>query len=193
MKIPTRGGFVILLFIAACSQEHKSNQKYFDFDRLIDDQISEMNQRKRVLDKTADMEGIQSDTTFLPSGKGWESELEIFRELEKINKPAYRNTYLVTDPVKDTRSNLLIRRYAAPSEPVSIVEFYYQSEISHLKKIEASITEKNILYTTHRILKMEFEEGEDGRPLLIRYSLNGFQKMFLQDTVRLSMQGQIDW
>jgi hypothetical protein len=40
---------------------------------------------------------------------------------------------------------------------------------------------------------MEFDDGEDGQPLLIRYSMNGFQKMILQDTVHLSMQGQIDW
>ena len=193
MKILKRRGFVTLLFLAACSPEQKSNQKYFDFDRLIDDQISELSQRKRVLDKTADMEGVHSDTTFLPSGKGWASELEIFRELEKINKPTYRKSYALTDPVKDTKSNLLIRRYSAPSEPIPLVEFYYQSEFSHLKKIEASIKEKNLLYTTHRVLKMEFDEGEDGRPLLIRYSLNGFQKMFLRDTVQLSMQGQIDW
>ncbi len=193
MNILTRGGFVALLFIAACSQEQKSNQKYFDFDRLIDDQISELSQRKRVLDKMADMEGSKSDTTFLPSSEGWYTELEIFRELENINKPAYRKAYSLTDSIKDTKSNLLIRRYAAPSEPVSLIEFYYQIEFSRLKKIEACLAEKNLLYSTQRVLKMEFEEGEEGHPLLIRYSMEGFQKMFLRDTVRLSMLGEINW
>ena len=188
-----RGGFAALLFLAACSPEQKSNQKYFDFDRLIDDQVSELSQRKRVLDKMADMEGSKSDTTFLPSSEGWDKELEIFRALEKINKPAYRKAYSITDQVKDTRSNLLIRRYTAPSEPVPLIEFYYQIEFSRLKKIEACLTEKNLLYSTQRVLKMEFEEGEEGHPLLIRYSMEGFQKMFLRDTVRLSMLGEINW
>jgi len=125
--------------------------------------------------------------------KGWETELEIFRELEKINKPAFRKAYTITDSLKDTKSNLMIRRYGATEEPMPRVEFFYMTEFAHLRKIEASITEKNLLYTSHRVLKMEFEEGELGRPLLMGYSINGFQKMFLRDTVRLSMQGHIDW
>ena len=79
------GVYVLLFLLTACRQNQKSNQKYFDFDRLIDDQISELSQRKRVLDKVADIGGSRSDTTFLPSAGGWETELEIFRELEKIN------------------------------------------------------------------------------------------------------------
>ena len=59
----------------------------------------------RVLDKVADMGGLKSDTTFLPSGKGWESELEIFRELETINKPTYQKVYKVEDSMEDTKSN----------------------------------------------------------------------------------------
>ncbi|HRI80115.1 MAG TPA: hypothetical protein PLR06_11320 [Cyclobacteriaceae bacterium] len=152
-----------------------------------------MSQRKRVLDKVADMGGTQSDTTFLPSVKGWETELEIFRELEKINKAASQGEYKIDDQVKDTKSNLFIRRYTANSEPVPIVEFYYQNEFPRLKKIEASIDERNALYSTCRKLKMEFEEGEEGHPLLTRYSVDGFQKMFLRDTVHLSMAGEIDW
>lgn len=193
MKYCTLGVYVLLFFLTACRQNQPSNQKYFDFDKLIDDQISELSQRRRVLDKVADIDGNKSDTTFLPSLKGWETELEIFRELEKINKPASQLIYKLEDHIEDTRSNLLIRRYTAPSESVPIIEFYYQNEFSRLKKIEASIAEKNVLYSAGRVLKLEFEESEEGHPLLIRYSMHGFQKMFLRDSVQLSMVGQIDW
>jgi|SRR6185295_8223112 len=193
MKYRTLGVYILLFLLIACRQNQKSNQKYFDFDRLIDDQISELSQRKRVLDKVVDIGGDKSDTTFLPSVGGWTTELEIFRELEKINKPASQPVYKIEDQVEDTKSNLLIRRYVADSEPVPVIEFYYQKEFAQLKKIEASIGEKNVLYTAHRVLKLEFDEGEEGHPLLIRYSVDGFQKMIMRDTVRISMTGEIDW
>lgn len=183
-----------LLFslVAACSPEEKATTKFFDFDGLINEQISQLSQRMRVLDKEARMSTTESDTAFLPSVKGWESELEIFRQLETLNKPTFQSVYRIEDSVKDTRSNLKIRQYAAADVPIPIVRFYYQDEFSRLKRIDAVITEKNPLFTTYRTLTMEFDE-DDGKPLLTRYGMKGFQKMILRDTVRFSVQGQIDW
>lgn len=193
MKRVTFGRWALLFLMAAsCSQEQKSTQKFFDFDDLIDDQISQLSLRIGVLDKEVDMGGEKSDSTFLPSAKGWESELEIFRQLEMINKPMYRDAYKIEDPVEDTKSNLKIRQYTAVSSPVPLVKFFYQNELSQLKKIEASVTKSNLLYSTGRVLLMEFED-EEGKPLLFRYSVIGFQKMILSDTVRFSVSGQIDW
>lgn len=192
MKTATYGRWTLLFLLAACSQEQKSTKKFYDFDGLIDEQISQLSQRMRVLDKVAQMSTTHSDTTFLPTVNGWESELEIFRQLETINKPTFQNAYRITDPVEDSKSNLKIRQYVAFDVPIPVVRFYYQEEFSRLKKIDAEITEKNLLYTTHRALTMEFDE-EDGKPLLIRYAMSGFQKMVLRDTVRFTMKGQINW
>lgn len=193
MKIQTRSGLtLLLLFASACSREQKSTQKYFDFDGLIEEQISKLGQGKRVLDKVASVSGHESDSTFLPSAQGWESELGIFRQLEMINKPAYQNAYKVEGPIADTKSNLKIRRYVGPSTPMPVVKFYYQNEFAHLRKIEATVTERNLLYTNSRSLRMEFDE-EEGQTALIRYAMSGYQKMILGDTVRYSVQGQINW
>src|SRR5258708_31978688 len=157
MKKAAFGRWALLfLFAAACSQEQRPALKLFDFDGLIDDQISQLSQRMRVLDKEVDMGGIKSDSTFLPSAKGWESELEIFRHLEMINKPSYRDIYKIEDPVEDTKSNLKIRQYSTASAPVPLVKLFYQNELTQLKKIEAATTEKNLLYSTRRDLLMQF-------------------------------------
>jgi hypothetical protein len=192
MKIINYVNCILIFLLAACSQEQKISEKYFDFDGLIDEQISQLSQRMRVLDKIAEMSGISSDTTFLPSVKGWGSELEIFRQLEIINKPIYRDVYRVEDPLEDPKSNLKIRQFEAASAPVPSIRFYYQDNFSHLKKIEAVINEKNVLYATRRVMVIEFDE-EDGERLITRYGMNGFQKMILRDTVRFSVLGQIDW
>jgi hypothetical protein len=182
---------LLILIVGACAQERTSTKKFFDFNGLIDEQISQLSQQARVLDKEAQMSTTLSDTAFLPSANAWEAELEMFRQLETLNKPTFQNAYQIEDPVKDTRSNLKIRQYKAQEAPITEVRFYYQDEFSRLKKIDAKITEKNLLFTSHRDLTMEFDE-KDGKPLLIRYGMRGYQKMILRDTVRFSVQGEID-
>jgi len=105
MKYSNYTIWLLLVLCVSCSQEKKSIHKYFDFDGLIDDQVSQLSQRMRVLDKAADVSGNKSDSTFLPSDKGWQQELEIFRELEAINKPAFQQAYQVEDSLKDSKSN----------------------------------------------------------------------------------------
>ncbi len=193
MKTIKFGGLLILFLLSgACSEKPKSSEKYFDFDGLLEDQIDQLSQRSRVLDKMVDMGGEKSDSTFLPSGAGWNSELEIFRNLELINRPTYKGAYAIADPLADAKSNLKIREYTAMSSPVPLVRFYYQDQFERIKKIEAVITRNNFLFKSRRLLTMEFDE-DDGKPLLIRYSMKGFQKMILTDTVHFSLQGQIDW
>lgn len=186
------GWAVLMLIIAACSPEQKNSRKFFDFDGLIDEQISQLSQRKRVLEKVVQMSTTKSDTAFLPSVQGWGSELEIFRQLETFNKPTYQNVYQIKDSLKDPKSNLKIRQFEAAHVPVPLIRFYYQDEFSRLRRIYAEIAEKNLLFSTRRILTIDFEE-EDGKPLLARYGVSGFQKMILRDTVRFSIRGQIDW
>jgi hypothetical protein len=193
MKTIRYRSWLFLFFLtAACTNKPQINEKYFDFEGLVEDQVNQLSQRSRVLDKMANLNGEESDSTFLPSMKGWTEELEVFRELELINKPTYRDAYATQDPLDDPKSNLKIRSLVSSSAPVRFVKFYYQEEFPRLKKIEAAIEENNLLFSSHRTLLMEFDE-EDGKPLLIRYSMSGRQKMILSDTVRFSVAGNVDW
>jgi hypothetical protein len=181
----------LVFLFAACSNEQKATPKFFDFEGLITEQVTRLGHNKHVLNKTAIVSGHESDSTFLLSGKGWEAELEVFRQMETLNKPIYRSNYKIMDPVKDLRSNLKIREYTSHSAPITSMKFYYHNEFSQLKKIEAIALEKNILYSNGRNFTLEFEEV-DGKPLLTHYGMTGFQKMFMRDTVRFSLQGQIN-
>ena len=181
--------FLSLLSVA-CSNEQKAVPKFYDFEGLINEQVSQLNLHKRTLNKSAMVKGLESDSSYLPSGKGWETELEVFRQMEMLNKPNYRSDYKIVDPVKDIRSNLKIREYISSTAPVNSLKFYYHDDFSQLKKIEAVILEKNVLYANGRVFTMEFEES-DGKPVLDHYSMTGFQKMVMRDTVHFSLQGQI--
>ena len=182
----------VLLILTACSSKQKSSEKYFDFDGLINSQISQLSQRMRVLDKRAELKGIQSDTTFVPDTKGWEAELDLFRRLEALNKPIHQKTYQVEGPLDDPKSNLKIIQYKAPSSSLPFIKIYYLTELNRVRKIEGMVSESNILYAGSQWMTMEFEE-EEGRPILIRYGVRGFQKLVMRDSVNFSVQGQINW
>ena len=191
MRTTIRGAWVLFFVLAACAQEKQSTDKFFDFQGFIDEQISQLSQHGRALEKTSNVKNIQSDSAYVPSLDGWAAELELFRQLENINKPTLKSQYHVEDAMKDTKSNLKIRQYTSATAPIRSIKFYYQGSFTQLKKIEATVQEDNMLYANGRVLTMEFEE-EDRKPLLHYYTMTGFQKMILRDTVNFSLQGQID-
>lgn len=138
---------LLLLLFGSCSQQEKSSDKIYDFENLIDHQVSQLSQQARVLGKTSQVSGTKSDTTFLPSGAGWRSELEVFRELEIINKPIYRNEYSIQDPVKDTQSNLKVRQYLSANAPITNLRFYYHNDFSGLKKLKPPLQKRACFFS----------------------------------------------
>jgi hypothetical protein len=192
MKFRTAGWIAILYFGIACNPATVSHEKFFDFEKLVSDQVSLLTKSRGVLEKAVTMGLTASDTTYQPTLKAWESELEMFRDLEIINRPTYHDAYTIDDPLSDVTSNLKIRQYVSDKAPVHLMRFYYRNELGNLKKIEADFSEKNILYFTSRSLIMEFDE-HDGKPQLIHYSMEGFQKMVFSDTVKFSVRGNINW
>ncbi|CAN5160664.1 hypothetical protein BH09BAC3_BH09BAC3_17390 [soil metagenome] len=192
MKMTIRGGWILLLVLAGgCVQKKEPVEKFFDFKELLDEQTDLLSQHGRSLDKTSYVMNQNSDTTFVPSNYVWKTELELFQQLEEFNKPIYKSEYRIEDAIKDTRSNLKIRQYISERAPIRSMKFYYHEDFAHLKKIEATIHQNNLLYTNGLVLVMEFED-EDGKPLLSRYTMNGFQKMMLRDSVHYSLEGQVD-
>lgn len=183
---------ILSLLLAACVQGVSVVQKRFDFETFLDEQASKLSQRGGVLEKTAHMGSESSDTTFLPTNEGWKRELELYGQMEILNKPAYQSAYTVRDSLKDTKSNLKIREYTSELAPMTHLRFFYQDEFKRIRRIEAEITERNILYTTQRHLTLYFED-EEHEPLLSKYEMDGFEKMILSDTVKFSIMGQIDW
>lgn len=193
MKVPVRIIWGIILLLAGCSETKDASQPaLFKFNELIDTQIDLLSQKKYTLEKSAAVDTSHFFNTFVPTPDNWRSELDIFRQLEMVNRPIYRNGYQSSGPLKDTRSNLKIHQYSSNSSPVILFRVYYQDQISKLKKIEATLAESNFLYSSRKALTLEFEEV-DGMQLLTTYSIDGFQKVALRDTVTFRMRAQIDF
>lgn len=188
-----RGVFFLIagcaLMLTACNRGNQVYDKtYFDFDSLINVQVKELINAKVTLRKVSVINGKSDSSSFVPDSLKLANELDVFRQLDLINKPLYKSSYVVKEGEKDTRSNLLIRSYSAKSaSPVPFVKFYYRSSPRDIKKVESFFQEENALYNTSRNLTLLFDDSS-GTPLISGYQLRGSQKMILSDTVNFSVE-----
>jgi hypothetical protein len=176
--------------LVSCNKTNQVYDKpYVDFDSLINSHITSLVQAKSSLTKSVVLDGKSDQSTITLDSAIVAHELDVFRQLDFINKPLYRNGYEVIDGEKDTRSNLTTRKYQSKNpSPIPIVIFYYQNNFSNIKKIESVYQEDNTLYSTRRELLLEFDDAS-GTQMLSRYALKGIQKMILNDTVKFSIEG----
>ncbi len=178
----------VVLVLYGCNQSDKVYDKpYFDFDSLVNKQVAILVEAQVVATKQAMINGKSDEAIFSPDSTQLAHELDVFRQLDVINKPLFKNRYEITVGEKDTLSNLFILTYQATGPaPVPYVKFYYQRSPTQPKKIESHYLEQNSLYATERVLLMEFDDAL--RPtLLTHYRMVGSQKMVMNDTVHFSV------
>lgn len=189
--MPKRKNLLFLCSIAiltSCETQTDAKKPYFDIDSLVNAQVKNLVASHARIVKTASLNEVKAKSEFATDSIGWATELDIFRQLDIINKPTNKDSYLVADGEKDFSSNLIVRSYKAKRDlPVQLLKLYYYKDLQNLKKVEAVFGEKNSLYITERSLTMNFDDvGGENR--LTYYSINGIQKMVLGDTVRFTIQ-----
>ena len=178
-----------LFLLFSCNRTNQQYDKpYFDFDSLVEAQVAELAKAHPTINKKSVINGKADDSSFVPDRVNIANELDVFRQLDLINKPLYKSMYEIRDGEKDIKSNLLVRTYLAkiPS-PVPFVKFYYQPSPLILKKIESVFQEHNPLFDTRRTLMLAFDDS-NGAVLISGYQLHGTQKMILNDTVHFSVE-----
>lgn len=181
--------FILIVLLSACNKQNEKNDKaYFDFDSLVNAQVDVLGKHHSTLNKSVLLDGKTDQSAHATDSSLLAQELDVFRQLDLINKPLYRNSYEVIDGEKDTQSNLSVRKYKAKTPtPVAFVNFYYHNHFAQIKKIEAVYEETNSLYATKRQLQLEFDDST-GTMMLSKYSLVGIQKMILSDSVKFSIE-----
>jgi len=180
-----------IVSMSGCSGKRNIGQKaFFDFDSLVNVQLADLNRTRYELSKSVEIDGKDEQTRFVPDSAQWANELEIFRELDQLNKASFRDAYVISD-TRDTNSNLTVREIRAQRPvPVSLVKFYFLNTPKDLRRIEATWLEENSLYTNTRRMVMELEPSNN-RQILHRYRIEGFQKMVMDDSVRFVVAGEL--
>lgn len=184
---------VFVLFMAtlfSCQTGKNKTVALYNADSLITTQVAYLSEHKARLHKVTKLDEKDSEAATVPNGvHGWENELDIFRQLESVNKPVNRGLYTV-EKSSDAKSNLEVKIFRGQPEPgqekvelpVKYLKIFYQNTPDNIRKIEAQYDESNTLYTGSRFLKMEFQQVYN-KTVLTSYSITGGQKMFMGDSV----------
>jgi hypothetical protein len=177
--------------IVSCTTETQRTQNFYNIDSLIAVQVDLLLARKAGLNKKASLNNVEKVTTTVPAGVSqWKNELDIFMELDAINKPMNKESYKV-DTYADPRSNLKVKSFKTELDlPVKYLLVYYHQTLKDVRKIEAEYNETNTLYSSSRFLTMEFQNISD-QTIVTSYSVNGGQKMFLDDSVEYKINATI--
>lgn len=184
---------VFLWLMLSCGPKAKAPiQGTFDVDAFLNAQVNLLSQRGATLQKRADVNGVGSDSTLVPSAARWEKELEIFRQLNLIGSQLYSDSYDRDNALKDPQSNLKIQRYRSATAPLRELRLYYQDDLRRLRRLEGEVVEDNPMYQAGRMLTLDVEEDGD-HLILISYRVMGYQKLALRDTASYLITGTLRW
>lgn len=182
-----------IIAVAACTPSStKTAPDELNIDSLLSLQVTLLAERSVSLSKSAAVSAHRSDTILTPNATHWRKELEVFRELGLLNHTRYKGSYRIEDPLDDPRSNLKIRRFTNKGAPLRSLQIYYQGDLARIRQLTGVIEEDNPLYAARRELTLRFDEL-NGQLALGSYSIEGFQKVALRDTVWFSMTGAVNW
>lgn len=181
----------IAVLLSSCEQQ-KDTVFFYPIGRLVAEQISNLAKQKAKLHKQAVLKQQADSIFYIPQDTvGWAEELEVFRQLDVINKPINKGRYLVDDNLYDPRSNLTVKAFTAKDPlPVKSLRVFYDVSVLKPRKIEAVFEETNTLYKSLRLLSMEFQQIND-QMVLTSYIVSGGQKMTLGDSVTFMIKGKI--
>lgn len=181
-----------ILVAMSCSSDRQVPAGLYNIDSVISTQIGYLVEHQASIKKKAVLNGVETITNGTPEDStSWQKELSIFLELDVVNKPINKGEYEVKQHA-DSKSNLKVKSFTTTEDlPVRFLRIYYRKSLSDLRKIEAQYREANSLYSSTRLLTMEFENFRN-RAILSSYRIDGGQKMFLDDSVRYTIAATID-
>ena len=183
---------VVCLLTACGTGTDDQRFTYFDIDSLINENVAFLLTAKATLHKNASIDEKKDSASFTPKDSAsWAHELDIFRQIDLINKPANRTQYQVDSGLNDTNSNLHLIVYTTKADlPLKFLKLYYYKQVANLKKIETLYEDNNALYKSVRYLSLEFQSVRE-KNIITSYNIHGGQKMMLGDSTVFALQASI--
>lgn len=177
-------------FFCSCERQ-TATTKLYNIDSLVNEQVIYLAAAKPKLSKEAVMANSSDRVEYVPDSVAWLKELDIFRQLDAMNKSINKTKYLIDDGLYDPGSNLTVKAFTSLEPlPVRSMRVFYDTDIRLPRKIEAVFSEENSLYESSKNLLLEFQQINN-KNLLTYYSIVGGQKMILSDSITFSVKGKI--
>ena len=165
---------LLCLFIFTSCDSDNTEQKlpkaFFDLKGFINGQIISLGQQHPMVSKTMAMGDESSNIS--TKEIDWKKELELFVQAD-INKPAFRQSYNVSQP--DSVSYLYSLK-TGQDLPVKYLKVKLHKSHGLPVRIDAFLVSENKLYQSEKNISLLLHVREDVASI-VSYKITGFQKL----------------
>lgn len=179
--------FSLLLFTSCTNPtDTASVQNYFNLKGFIENQITELNKRKPLVNK--EMALGDKNENKQTNEIDWRQELELFTQAD-LNKQAYQLSYTISQP---SSSTFLYTLKSGEKLPVKSLKIVLDEVSKQPKLVEALLQEENRLYDSEKKLQLTCTMRPEGVWLIKTYEINGFQHLTITDKKTFLVKGTIN-
>lgn len=178
-KLLICGLILVGMGCAENKQSVRALDTYFPLDSLLDAEVAYLTAQRAALQKQVVMDDQQEHQSLRPDSSQWNDEFVIIRDFS-LNKPHYVGAY------KQTAQDNTVLLELKDDIDAPVKSFLLAYEDKNLKQIKATYFEDKTIYQHKRLLTLDFVNNR-----LKAYTIKGFQKMVLKDTITYSISGKV--
>ena len=182
-------------FLLACEQEGSGENEverideYFDVYGLLNRNEAILRRMDVTLRKRASFGGEQEESLVQLDSTALARELDVFRQAG-INKPVLSGRYKETRTEQEDGVQVITYKADEPENlNINYLQVYLEPGTEQVEGLEALFSNKNILYNSTRLLKVDYGEVA-GKQLPVSYTIEGVQKMIFSDKEKYRIEGE---
>lgn len=182
-----------MLGLVACKPEPKQGKllggEYYALDQEIAQEIKILDSLKAGIYKQVSVNGKNEEVILLPSNIKWENELALFKNID-LNKPAWQG-FIKADTTNSagiTEVTYKTDRKEIPFKQIRMVFNQHKQLIYLVVNIDK---EDEITHSQRTLTAAWVGDSDTAQRHLAGYSIVGYQKTRLKDTLKLDIKGQV--
>lgn len=172
--------------LTGCSGDAEDEDKikdYYDVQSLFVGQPTLL--RNFTFTKKANIDGQSEEKEVSFDSLGWSKELAMFANMD-INKAAYLGAYEIEETTTENGKAISYKRKAGTVSGVVWMTVAFDHQGSPLR-FSGLFQEQNALYQNERKLSADFVV-HNGSAVLTNYTIKGYQKILMKDTVQYKIE-----
>ncbi len=182
--------FLLALAITSCSlpEQKGSDQvtkKYFDLDSLMQSQMEQLKSLTPTVNKSITIDGKEEEKTV--KNVDWNNELSVFLNSD-INKPKLLDQYKIENTTNGNETLIsydFIKKGATGIQKIQITK---DKTTKYIQKVEIESLERNAIFSSHKNINLIFKDNH-----LMSYSMKGFDKVVMRDTMWYDVEGVLGY
>jgi hypothetical protein len=174
------------LAMAGCSGGTENEDKiktYFDVQSLFVGQPTLL--RNLTFTKKANIDGQSEEKAVSFDSLGWAKELAMFANMD-INKAVYVGAYEIEETKTEKGKEISYKRKPGTVSGVVWITVEFDKQGNPLR-FSGLFQEQNALYQNERKLSADFALN-NGKAVLSSYTIKGYQKILMKDTVQYKIE-----